>query len=225
MFINRKNEPDDWEARKKKEHSNGVSAVNMAIGIALTASLILAVIVVSWVSLQKHADKLVQGSLGWIVIGLGLAEPETVEAAEITVEDGIVYADDWDPETALAPTPSEAPTPTPIAGTPAPEPPLPSQPDFGDKNPSDDYLNDPVYNGNANVGGGKNKMTVKEAEVNLLYEEADVIKAKIDLYKAQHPNYVENEEEYEEYGKLVREYGEKVTEILEIDSTNPVSHP
>lgn len=186
MFINRKDKFDECEVRKKEPHK-GISAVNMVVGAIVTLSLIVAVAFVSWISLQSNTEKLAKGPLGWIVIGLGLAEPEVVEATEDTSLDYIIVDEDW-------------------------QEPTHSQPES--------YSTRKSY---TDTNGGEKKLTVEEAEVNLLYAEADLIGAKIDLFRAQHPDYEETE--YEEYDELLDEYLDKVSEIFGDDPTNPTPKP
>lgn len=209
MFINRRDKFDECEVRKKEPHK-GISAVNMVVGAIVTLSLIVAVAFVSWISLQSNTEKLAKGPLGWIVIGLGLAEPEVVEATEDTSLDYIIVDEDWQgPKAPLASTPD---TELYVPDLPPIEEPTHSQPES--------YSTRKSY---TDTNGGEKKLTVEEAEANLLYAEADLIGAKIDLFRAQHPDYEETE--YEEYDELLDEYLDKVSEIFGDDPTNPTPKP
>ena len=107
---------------------------------------------------------------------------------------------------------------------PTPEPPKPPEIEAFDpipQGPDENYNsynyydynnpdNDPVYQGNAEIGGGGK--TIEGLRKEVLIAEAELLSAQIELFKAEHPDMTD--EEREELGAMVRAYGNKSAEVL-----------
>lgn len=225
-----KDELSDWEKYKldKEREQNGEDEdaynrrANRVITIITAVAAVFVIGIVGWVICQFNAEKIANSQYGWIAIGLGIVdEPAKVEepvakVEDVTMEEISKSLEKEESEPLFDEVESLKPTPVP----PTPTPPTPNPQPY-----HDDPHDDPMYQGHAAVGGGRNLMSVEEAEKNLALAEAMVIRARIDLFEAEHPDMEKGDPEWEQYGELVKEYGEKTSEVLGVDFNTPSADP